>query len=232
MSRDPYKNWLVENLNRPGFSQTGLATALGLHPSAINKVVKGKRLLKSQEIADAASYFGVALPSIGAAAGDGLFQDKLVGVIIAGQAEAGAFREVDDLNQSEPEMLSLPPDIDFPNARQFAVTVSGDSMNQLKPRPILSGDRVVCLAFEDIEKNISLRDGMVVLVERTRDGGHTREWSIKQLELYDGRTEFHPRTSNNRHKPIVVKRDTSADEGLSVEIIGIVRRIINDIPLF
>ncbi|WP_342593563.1 helix-turn-helix domain-containing protein [Rhizobium leguminosarum] len=28
-------------------SQTGLAKALGLHPSAINKVVSGKRQLKS-----------------------------------------------------------------------------------------------------------------------------------------------------------------------------------------
>lgn len=78
---------------------------------------------------------------------------------------------------------------------------------------------------------MKVRDGMVVVVERTRDGGHTREWSIKQVELYEDRIEFCPRSTNPKHKPIVVKRDALADEGVSVEIIGLVRRVINEFPL-
>ena len=103
-------------------------------------------------------------------------------------------------------------------------------MNNLRPRPILEGDRVVGVSYEDVAHEAVLRDGMVVIVERTRDGGHTREWSVKQVEIYQGRTEFHPRSTNARHKPIVVERDMFADDGTQVEIIALVRRVVNDLP--
>lgn len=156
---------------------------------------------------------------------------RLVPVAIAGTVEAGTFREVDEFDQSERQQIVLPVDDRFPSARQVAFDVSGDSMNDLKPRSIMPGDRVISVAYDDIDGEIALRDGMVVVVERTRDGGHTREWSIKQIELYEDRVEFHPRSTNPRHKPIVVSRDHSADDGTTVQIVGLVRRIVNDLPL-
>ncbi|NEK55241.1 phage repressor protein, partial [Rhizobium leguminosarum] len=86
------------------------------------------------------------------------------------------------------------------------------------------------VSYEDVAYDAPLRDGMVVVVERTRDGGQTREWSVKQIELYQDRTEFHPRSTNPKHKPIIVPRDPSADQGTVVEIIGLVRRVVNDLP--
>lgn len=156
---------------------------------------------------------------------------RLVPVAIAGTVEAGTFREVDEYDQSERQSIVMPIDDRFPRARQVAFDVSGDSMNDLKPRPILPGDRVISVAYEDVDGEIALRDGMVVVVERTRDGGHTREWSVKQIELYEDRVEFHPRSTNPRHKPILVNRDHHADDGTTVQIIGLVRRIVNDLPL-
>ncbi|TRC78573.1 peptidase S24 [Mesorhizobium sp. WSM4310] len=227
MISDRYRDWVVENLAKPGKSQTGLANALGVHPSAMNKLVAGKRQLKTAEVARAAAYFGVVAPDVEIRPVVG----GLVPVPVAGRAEAGMFREVDDLDQSEPVTLSLPPDSQFPNARQFAVDVSGDSMNDLKPRPILPGDRAICVSYEDVAHLVPLRDGMTVVVERTRDAGMFREWSIKQVELYQGRTEFHPRSTNAKHKPIVIEHDAAADAGVVVEIVGLVRRIVNDVPL-
>lgn len=227
MIEDPYKIWVIENLDRPGKTQTGLAESLGLHPSAINKVVKGKRQLKSHEVAAAAAYFGVEAPTPEIR----LLATGLVPVPLVGKTEAGSFREVDEFDQSEQEFISLPPDDRFPGARQLAFDVEGDSMNALKPRPIFPGDRAVGVAYEDVAHEATLRDGMVVVVQRTRDGGHTREWSIKQVEIYEDRTEFHPRSSNSKHKPIVITRDMHADEGTAVEIIMLVRRIVNDLPL-
>ncbi|MBZ9653516.1 LexA family protein [Phyllobacterium lublinensis] len=227
MIEDPYIKWVVENLEQPGKTQTGLAESLGLHPSAINKVVKGKRQLKTHEVTAAAAYFGVTppTPEIRAAAGG------LIPVPVVGKTEAGSFREVDELDQSEQVFISLPPDDRFPGARQMAFDVEGDSMNALKPRPIFSGDRAVGVAYEDVAHEATLRDGMIVVVQRTRDGGHTREWSIKQIEIYHDRTEFHPRSTNAKHKPIVITRDMHADDGSTVEIIMLVRRIVNDLPL-
>jgi len=102
-------------------------------------------------------------------------------------------------------------------------------MNKLEPRPILAGDRIVCVDFDDLDNRVPLRDGMVVVVERTRDAGFLREWSVKQLEFYEDRVEFHPRSTNPRHKPIVIPRDYQADDGQEVRILALVRRIVNEL---
>lgn len=227
MLEDPYKKWVIDNLAKPGKSQTGLANALGLHPSAINKVVSGKRQLKSHEVAGAASYFDEAAPSSEVR----MITTGLVVGRVAGVVEAGAFREVDEFDQSEPVEILLPQDDKFPNARQLVFDCAGDSMNDLRPRPIFPGDRLVCLAYEDIG-HIELRSGMVVIVQRSRDGGHFREWSVKQIEVFPDRAEFHPRSTNPKHKPIIVERDDEADEGVTVEVIALVRRVMNDLPGF
>lgn len=152
-------------------------------------------------------------------------------VIVNGKLAAGVFREYDDFDQSEPERVWEPPDEMFPHARRMAWDVEGISMNELKPRPIMPGDRLICVAFEDVADQVRVKDGLVVVVERTRDGGHTREWSVKQIELYEDRIEFHPRSSDKSIKPIVVRRDALADDGVQVEIIGLVRSVRNDLPL-
>lgn len=225
---DPILEWAIENLKKPGRSQSELARRLGVHPSAINKLVNGKRGLKTNEIPIAADYFGEEPP-----AGDvrQVIGGQLVPVIKNGKVAAGVFREVDDFDQSEPERLWEPPDERFPNARRMAFDVEGDSVNALEPRPIMPGDTLICVSFEDVADQVRVKDGLVVVVERTRDGGHTREWSVKQVELYEDRIEFHPRSTNKTHKPIVVKRDAQADDGVQVEIIALVRSIRNDLPL-
>lgn len=156
---------------------------------------------------------------------------RLVPVRVAGRVEAGAFRAQEDLGDwHEAETVLDIRDPKYPHARHLCFDVDGDSMNALEPRPIMNGDRVFGVAYEDIDQKTPLRDGMVVVVERERYAGQEREWSVKQVELYADRVEFHPRSTNPRHKPIVVKRDAKADDGMKVEIICLVRRISNDLP--
>ena len=156
---------------------------------------------------------------------------QMVPVIVNGKTAAGVFREVEDFDQSTPERIWEAPDEKFPHARRMAFDVEGDSMNDLEPRPIMPGDRLICVSFEDVADQVRVKDSLVVVVERTRDGGHTREWSVKQIELYEDRIEFHPRSTNKMHKPIVVRRDAQADDGVRVEIIALVRTIRNELPL-
>lgn len=227
MLEDPILAWAIENMKKPGRSQSELARRLGVHPSAINKLVAGKRGLKTHEIPIAAEYFGEAPPDTELR----LSSAQTGPVVVAGKTAAGVFREVDDLDQSEPARIWEPIDERFPHARRMAFDVEGDSVNDLKPRPVMNGDRVICVSFEDVADEVKVRDGLVVVVERTRDGGHTREWSVKQVELYEDRIEFHPRSTNAKHKPIVVMRDAQADDGVQVEIIGLVRAVRNEFPL-
>jgi transcriptional regulator with XRE-family HTH domain len=158
---------------------------------------------------------------------------KLVPVPIIGPVEAGAFREAPEYERDDLQYIAEPPDREFPHARMIGFDVSGDSMNDLKPRPLLPGDRVIGLDFHDIDSQVILRDGMVVVIEQTRDGGHTREWSVKQLEIHEDRYEFHPRSTNKRHKPIVVPnkvfRDPSEDDGRQVRILALVRRVTTNL---
>lgn len=156
---------------------------------------------------------------------------QLQPILVNGTLAAGVFREFDDFDQSEPERIWEQPDEMFPHARRMAWDVEGISMNELKPRPIMPGDRLICVAFEDVADQVRVKDGLVVVVERTRDGGHTREWSVKQVELYEDRIEFHPRSSDKSIKPIIVKRDARADDGVQVEIIGLVRAVRNEFPI-
>lgn len=229
-------DWIREGLKQPGKSQAGLARAMGRAPPAVSNMLSKsgkKRRLLAEEIPVIAAYLGVQPPAVAATSDVELIavRDRLVPVRVVGTVEAGAFREVDEFDQSEFEEIYDTPDPKFPNARRAAWTVSGDSMDALRPRPILSGDKVICVDFDDLHGKVPLRDDMVVVVERTRDGGMTREWSVKQIEIYDDRTEFHPRSNNPRHKPIVVHHDLHADDGQQVSVLALVRRVVNDIPM-
>ncbi len=236
----PNMTWwkrLDDRRNELGWNGKDLARQSGIPYANINKYLNGEidqprgdvmdRLAKAIGKPKLWLQEGIDPEEIEVSAGSG----RMVPVAIVGTVEAGTFREVDEFDQSDARYVTLPADDRFPKARQMAFDVSGDSMNDLKPRPILPGDRIISVAYEDIDHEIALRDGMVVVVERTKDGGHTREWSVKQIELYGDRVEFHPRSTNGRHKPILVNRNHEADDGTSVQIIALVRRIVNDLPL-
>lgn len=225
---------LQQRIDELGWSKAELSRRSGINYDSINKYLRGdidnprgnilEKLAETIErsvlwLRDGIEQSEAELSRIGG---------RMVPVRTAGTVEAGAFREVDEFDQGEPDEIYLPPDTKYPNARQMAFVVAGDSMNNLDPRPILPGDRAVCVAYADISSEVKLRDGMVVVVQRQRDGGHFREWSIKQIELYEDRTVFAPRSTNPKHKPIIVPRDFDADNGEEVEVIALLRRVVND----
>lgn len=226
-------------------SQAELGRAVGISQAAIEKIEKGKtrrsrflpQILAKLGLPQSLLFEGsqIAAPKDDEAPGGNQLSNELtpidlgelVPVKIAGKAKAGEFISIEDLGDwEEPVEFLDTRDQRFPHARHLGFEVEGDSMNALKPRPILDGDRLSALAYADIADRYPLRDSMIVVVERTRHGGHEREWSVKQLEIYEDRMEFHPRSTNPRHKPIIIKRDSLADDGVTVEIIAIVRRLV------
>ena len=158
-------------------------------------------------------------------------RNKLVPIPVIGKAEAGAFREVDELPDldDERDLIFDAPDPDFPRARRMAFTVQGDSMNAAVP-PLLDGYRLICVDFEDAA--VPLSDGMTVVVQRTRDGGLTREWSVKEVEMGETEISFCPRSTNPKHKPIVVPINPEPDDATNVEVIAIARSVSASIPRY
>jgi transcriptional regulator with XRE-family HTH domain len=231
---------IAENLKRlrkeKGLSQPRLAEKSGVSQQLISQIESGRNET-TNKLPSLARALGVRVADIDPAY-EGVADEVVAGVegLVpvrrAGTVEAGSFRRVDEF-EDEGDFVELfePRDKRFPDARQAYFDVAGDSMNALKPRPILDGDRVICIDYDDLKGRLPLRDGMVVVVEQTLAGGHIRERSIKQLELYTDRWEFHPRSTNPKHKPIVTGVDLQADDGRTVEVIAIVRRVTNDLPI-
>ena len=228
--------WIERGLQKPGKSKKGLASALGRFPSAVTKLMQGERAIKADEIPVISDYLGEpppAMPGLDARPRPEVVQaveGRLHPVLVAGPVQAGAFIPIDEFDQSEPETFYEPADPDFPRARRTAFDVIGDSMNKLEPTPILPGSRVIGVNYDDI--GIPLRDNMVVVVQQERDGGQLREWSVKQIELQDDVVIFQSRSSNSRHKPIVVPRNLQPDDGREVRILALVREIKNRVPVF
>lgn len=226
--------WLNEKLIERG-SKAKLAKHLGLTPTQVTRMASLKagvetRDVSPTELQQIVDYFGDAPTGYAQPQAEASpFHPNFALAAVIGTVEAGSFREIADMDQSELERISVPADPQFPNARLLAFNVAGTSMNDLTPMPILPGSLVVGISYEDISQQFPLRDGLVVVVERTRDGGHLREWSVKQIEIFEERVEFHPRSKDRSHKPIVVQRNHDVDDGTSVQIIAIVRRVINDI---
>ncbi len=232
-------NWwdrLETQMKSLGWSKAELSRRSGIPYDSVNKYLRGNveqpRGEIMQTLADTVGMTLLELRDGISPESDLVPSSAATGpVVVAGKVAAGTFREVDEFDQSEPVKVWEPVDERFPRARRMAFDVEGDSVNDLKPRPILNGDRVICVSWEDVGDQVKVRDGLVVVVERTRDGGHTREWSVKQVELYEDRIEFHPRSTNPKHKPIIVSRNAAADDGTVVEIIGLVRAVRNEVPL-
>ena len=54
--------WLAEQLERPGYSQAGLARALGKDAAAVNRMLKGDRQIKANELPVIAQYLNSTPP--------------------------------------------------------------------------------------------------------------------------------------------------------------------------
>ena len=141
---------------------------------------------------------------------------------IVGTVEAGVFREMTGpepwLQEDQYEQIADPGSSQHPRARHFAMRVAGDSMNAARPRPILEGDIAVFVDIVDAE--LSVNDGEIYLVRRTRDGGQSYEWTLKRARVFRDRIELTPESYNPKHEMMVIPR-RGPELNDAVEIIAV-----------
>ncbi len=92
---------------------------------------------------------------------------------------------------------------------------------------LFDGDYVVTIDWNDLDRPAN--DGEIVVVQQTRDGGHTIETTVKQIRMHKDRFELHPRSSNPKHKAIIVKHGDGERDGRQVTIIGLVESVYRPI---
>ncbi|ACL61723.1 XRE family transcriptional regulator [Methylobacterium nodulans] len=229
-------NRIAEWREKRGLTLEALAEATGFSTGYLSRMQNGSRNVSLKNLAKISEALKVPVADLvpegeevppGGEASPIPLPKGMVRVI--GIAKAGLFREVESLAYFVHDPIPAYPDTEFPHARQFAVLVEGDSMNAATPVPIPDGAKCICVDFDDI--NIPLRSGMKVVVEQIRDGGHLREWSVKEVKLFADRVEYHPRSTSREFKPIVVPKDATADTGRVVRVLGLVREVNARMPI-
>lgn len=145
---------------------------------------------------------------------------------VVGAVQAGAWLVIDDLAQEEPRRVPAARDTRFgADVRQYLLEVRGDSMNALtvddRPWPIFEGDFVQCVCTDDF--GYSPQTGHVIEFERTRDGGHLKEITLKQVEVTQRGIVLWPRSTNPRWQEPFRLQDGAVDDQ---EMVGRIRGLV------
>lgn len=145
--------WLVDQLDKSERSQADLARYLDLHPTVVNKMVKGRRKILSTE-ADAIRRF-FSIPPDGAA-----------------QKISNTARSLVDANVVPPLRSQMPRDIPIfgtVSGGAGALQMNGDPIDWVRRPPRLDGrPDVFGLYVEDLSMVPAYRPGALILVERAR----------------------------------------------------------------
>lgn len=130
----------------------------------------------------------------------------VVGLEVVSEVQAGNWLEVTTLDDSyEHPIIPVARDPRFPRARQYALKVRGDSMDNDYP----DGSYVTCVDYWDA--GVPLRDGLHVHVERQRAGGQLVEITVKAIERAEGKLWLAPRSSNPKWTRVPVDSDKTVE---------------------
>jgi SOS-response transcriptional repressor LexA len=224
---DDFKKRIAEMLEVLGISPRALSIKAGLNPDTVGKILKPEAVSpRADTMAKIAKALGVSvkwlMDGIGEP-GEGIEPDDALepGIRYGGIVEAGAFRPNDNLNQdAELRIIPLTPDRRYPTASQYAFEIVGDSMDRARMYPGMWIQAVDTHAWQRLHGEP--RDGMFVVVARTRNGDDERELTVKRLRIYRDRIELCPESSNPRHKPIIFPNPPRDEEPAEAVIIAVV----------
>jgi len=206
------KNALIEAMKEKAILAAPLAGLIGRDKDYVRDFLTGRKaslkLEDSQKIADA---LGIPLSRL--VHGHTEAPDE-EGMIVAGKVAAGLYKDVSIENQDgERARIAVARDLRYPRARQYALEVEGDSMDEVFP----DASTVICVSYADVGSEF--KSGMFVHVERYIMDGQFVENTLKELERLDKkRWLLRPRSRNPSHKPF----EFSGNETDNIFIKGIV----------
>jgi transcriptional regulator with XRE-family HTH domain len=120
--------WIRRGLEKPGKTQTGLARAMGVSPSAVTQLLKGRRELKYREIRPVAQYLDVTPPGMPEAAPeDPPLDDHSRTVPVVGYVGAGAATHYYAVSQGELDRVPAP---EGDKGKTVVVEIRGDSLGK------------------------------------------------------------------------------------------------------
>lgn len=206
---------IEKRLAEIGTSAAAASVKAGLSNSYIRDLKRRKANPNVASLSKLAGVLGVSTDYLLKGREDGaiLTASPVNTLKVVGMIKAGDFRDISLASQDEEyETINVAADRRFSAAAQYALLVSGDSMDKIFP----DGSYVTCVEF--VASGLDLRPGMVVHIERSMGGGQFVETTLKEIGLDDGEIVFRPRSSNPKHKTI----RGSDNGGMEVQVRGVV----------
>lgn len=149
--------------------------------------------------------------------------DGIPGVPLRGDVQAGTFIDVDLYSDNRRDVLKISVDLRYVGLTHYAWRVRGDSMDRAG---IIEGMYIVGVDYFEFEdKKRPLREGEVVVVERSRFSGQEKEITVKRVKSDRKGMWFVPDSFNTAHKPIFVPHEVDrdpSDESTEVKILAVV----------
>lgn len=133
---------------------------------------------------------------------------------LIGEAQAGAWKEIAAIDETEAERIPVPPEHRIPGARQYWIRVVGDSVDEFMREGSLALCTDVWDWARDSEDLFRRGKNKLVVCQRERHGLY--ETTIKQLRVENGRPELWPASRNPRHEGPVPLSDTADVNGVAV----------------
>lgn len=203
-----------------GLTAAQLAERVGRSESAVRNQENGTNGIPAPLLRKYALVLGVSPGWILTGEADAKGIEVVTALPLLGPVQAGAWLEIDESSQAEPEMVPALQDRRYPHARQWFRYVQGDSMNQ---KGIEDGDLAHIVDFAD--SGLALQHGQIVEVSRYRFGGALREVTLKQVELLPHGVRLWPRSSNPLWQDPIELGDGSGQD-IEVKVTGLLLRTI------
>lgn len=204
---------LSQRMAELGMNAYQTAKKAGLGDSFVRDILRGKTRSPSAEnlskLANALETTAEYFTGIGDHKTSGSLGD-IEGLSVEGSIQAGNWLDMSVMDFDEREIIPVARDPRFPNARQYALLVRGDSMNL----EYQDGEFVTLVDFTDA--GLGKKAGQIVHVER--HDGDLVEMTLKELRRDGEEWVLYPKSTNDRHKPIRL----NGNEGTEVVIKGVV----------
>jgi antitoxin component HigA of HigAB toxin-antitoxin module len=177
-------DWIRTALEETGKTRSGLARALGRSPSAVTDLLNGRRRLRADEIALAASYLGVEPPRL---VGGGRAPPARASVSLVGYVGAGAIARFYADGQGPFDEVPAP---DAASAKTVAVQIRGHSLGALFDNWLVFYDDVREPPGDDLVGRMcvcGLADGRVLIkaLKRSQIAGLWTLLSNAEPPIYD-----------------------------------------------
>ena len=142
---------------------------------------------------------------------------------IKGQVAAGLWMESGLFETDATKKATFSGDLRFPVECQYLLEINGESLNRIAQ----NGDFVLCLDY--LGAGIEIRSGDLVVVERSRDGGHTIERTAKRIFRRNDQIELRPESNDPRfQEPVVFSEhdEESTEVRIIAKVLTVIRQIV------